>query len=61
MGGRYQLMSHQLLTGDRPSENNVLFCPRMNAAAMRTGEFLCFYSGRPPAFFLYRPSRIGQL
>jgi len=33
----------------------------MNAAAVRTGEFLCFHSGRPPAFFLYCPSRIGQL
>ena len=45
----------------RPSENNVRLCPGMNAAAVRTGELLCFHSGRPPAFLFYCPSGIGQL
>jgi hypothetical protein len=43
------------------AENNVLLCPRMNAAAMGTGELLRFYSCRQPALFFYRPAGIGQL
>jgi hypothetical protein len=43
------------------AENDVLLCPRMNAAAMGTGELLCFYSCRQPALFFYRPAGIGQL
>jgi hypothetical protein len=33
----------------------------MNAAAVHAGELLCFYFGRLPALFFYRPSGIGQL
>src|SRR6516162_3513162 len=45
----------------RPSENNVLLCPGMDAAAMRAGELLCFNSGSPPTFFFDCLSRVGQL
>ena len=43
------------------AKDNVLLCPRMNVAAMRTGELLCFYFGRLPSLFFYCPSGIGQL
>lgn len=50
------------ITGSLTSaEDNVLLCPRMNAAAVRAGELLCFYFGRLPARFFYCPSGIGQL
>jgi hypothetical protein len=50
------------ITGSLMSaEDNVLLCPRMNAAAVRAGELLCFYFGRLPALFVYCLSGIGQL
>ena len=50
------------ITGSLTSaEDNVLLCPRMNAAAMRASELLCFYLSCVPALFFYCPSGIGQL
>ena len=50
------------ITGSLTSaEDNVLLCPRMNAAAVRAGELLWFYFGPLPALFFYCPSGIGQL
>jgi len=50
------------ITGSRKSaEDNVLLCPRVNAAAVRAGEFLCFHFGRLPALFFYCLPGIGQL
>ena len=43
------------------AEDNVFLCPGVNAAAVHAGELLCFYFGRLPALFFYRPSGIGQL
>jgi hypothetical protein len=51
-----------IITGSLMSaENNVLLCPRMDAAAVRAGELLCSYFGRLPAFFFYCLPGIGQL
>ena len=47
--------------GYRPAENDVLLCPGVDAAAVRTGEPLCLHYGCPPALFFYCPSRVGQL
>ena len=43
------------------AEDNVFLCPGMNTPAVCAGELLCFYFGRLPALFCYRPSGIGQL
>jgi hypothetical protein len=44
----------------RATENNILLCPGMNAAAVRTGELLRFHCRRLPAFFFDSPSGIGE-
>src|SRR5215813_11754858 len=56
-GGNLRTITGSLMS----AEDNVLLCPRMNAAAVRAGEFLCFYFGRLPKLFFYCPSGIGQL
>jgi hypothetical protein len=59
--GKKKLGGFKALSGIRSSENNVLFCPGMDPAAMRAGELLCFHFGRRPALFFYCPAGIGQL
>ena len=44
----------------RPTENNVLLRPDMNAAAVHTGELLHLHCGRLPALFVDRLSGIGE-
>jgi hypothetical protein len=56
-GGNLRTITGLLIS----AEDNVLLCPRMNAAAVRAGEFLRFYFGHLPELFVYRPSGIGQL
>ena len=53
--------SSLLTSGEWAAENYVLFCPGMDAAAMRTVELLRFYFGGRPKLFLYGASGIGQL
>ena len=45
----------------RPAENDILLCPGMNAAAVRTSKLLNFNFGSLPALFFYCLSRIRQL
>lgn len=54
-------MSELPAHGRWPSENNVRFCPDMNAAAVHAGKLLCFQFDRCPAFFFDCLSSIGQL
>src|SRR5256886_8762448 len=43
------------------AENDILFCPGMHAAAVRTGKLLRFQFHCWPGFFFDCPASIGQL
>jgi hypothetical protein len=54
-----QFAYQRLLKG--ATENDVVFRPGVNAAAMRTIELLRFHLGRRPELLFYCSSGIGQL